>query len=125
MSGNVKRYRKMRDLTQAVAAERAKIPFRTYQSVEYGDVWPEADTLQAVALALGVSAAHLLDDGSAGLPEVKPTPKSAPDLRDLLLALASLEDSQMRRYLDSIATEVAAARGDFAPNVQKSPKKTS
>lgn len=51
--------------TQAEVAEKAAIPFRTYQDIEYGKRMPRAETLGKIASALGVSIDFLIGSENA------------------------------------------------------------
>lgn len=64
---NLRRLREAAGLTQSQAAQRAGVPFRSYQNWEIGSREPRIDALAAVARALGASVDELLASENAGV----------------------------------------------------------
>lgn len=50
LAENIRAYRKLRGkMTQATLAARAGMSLRGIQDIEYGDSWPSAETIEAIA----------------------------------------------------------------------------
>lgn len=93
ISINLKRLRKMRDLTQQEIAEKAGISRNAYRSIETGDSTPRGKTLSSLARALGVSVFKLTED--------------PPVLHSLRFRTSSTLSSQQRAERELIETDVA------------------
>jgi len=74
---NLKRLRTAKGWTQAEAAEKADVPFRSYQNWEVGIREPRIDALPRLARAFGVSLDELLA-GQGETEPAKPAPKRKP-----------------------------------------------
>ncbi len=101
LSENLRALRKKRGLTQEALAESAELSFRAVQQIEHGINWPSRDSIAALARALEVDQVSLFAEQS----------QPSTLWRDLLQALAALDDSQVARYLAAIQAELAAASG--------------
>jgi transcriptional regulator with XRE-family HTH domain len=73
---NLRRLREQAGLTQAEMANRARVPFRSYQNWEAGSREPRIKALVSLAAAFGVS----LDD-LVGVRRPAPEPKPKPEGR--------------------------------------------
>ena len=78
LKDNLRRLRTAKGWTQAEAAEKASVPFRSYQNWEVGIREPRLDVLPRLARAFGVTLDELLaGQGEETAPE-KPAPKKKP-----------------------------------------------
>lgn len=87
---NLKRLRNARGLTQAKMAERVDLSVRGYQKYEQGESWPDAEMMEKLSSALGVSVLGLL----GGVDHLKDRSKVFPDVgagRELLAKFESLK----------------------------------
>src|SRR5579871_4139046 len=92
---NLRRLREASGLTQGEAADRAGVPFRSYQNWETGVREPRLQALADLASALGVTVDELLKDSpakpsrlpgrppKADIPPVTPATPPASELEDV------------------------------------------
>lgn len=140
ISARVRRAREDAKLTQEQAQEACGMNRGTWQALEYGKSWPQVDTLMKVAHGLKVPLGTLL-----GL-QVQPTKPGelSPEMQaavriaaesavdralsilsigsaraELLRITATLDDSELRPYLEDIRTYIAARdQGSLDPDKQ-------
>jgi transcriptional regulator with XRE-family HTH domain len=112
LAENVRRFRRAKGWTQDELAEHAGLAAPTIHAIENRRRWPGVDTVAQLARGLGLAEAELFVD-----PEAE---KGSGSITDLLRALASLDDSQVRRYLRMITAETSAASSadDVRPSTQ-------
>ena len=129
VGARIKSLREERRISRETIAHFTSIDAVSLFRIEKGEQWVSPLALRELSEQIGVpvkeffavqeASNHLrASDYGLELGDVK-----APSLKRLLLALASLDDSDVRRYLSQIAAETAAAAStDNGP--LKSPKKT-
>ncbi len=117
LSGNIRRLRKLRGkMTQAELAEAAGIPFRTLQSIEYGDSWPERINLEAIAHGLNVHPLELFRDFES-LPEAAPAPRSVTPEEALAVLAEAIKTPASSSV--GIPSEIAARVSRLPLDLQK------
>lgn len=100
---NIKKYRKMRGLTQQELAERANMSRSYLADVERNRYNPSVDTLKSIAKALQINSNDLLsDDPNAQLVQQNQSalsPKEERDIaKDLERVLSDLESDQVLAF---------------------------
>lgn len=123
---NVRTHRKRLRMTQEKLAEECGKSLATIQLLESGKTWPEKHTIDRLSETFDVPDTVLFDHEPAA-----PIPDAAPSsLRELLAALAALDDDQVRDALaaiDRIRAESAGRAGILPdddgnkPNVRTHP----
>lgn len=80
-------------MSQGTLAVRAGMSLRGIQDIEYGDSWPSAETIEAIAKALEIpSQALFVETKNVQLPSIPAT--------DLLRKLGALTDDELAAVLD-------------------------
>lgn len=114
LGANVRKHRKRLRITQDELAERCEKSLGTIQLMETGKVWPEITTLERLAEVLAVPESALFEVPTPAT--IEEAPAESPPLRELLLALAALDDVELRaevkRITDRSAAISAASRGE-------------
>ncbi len=106
LSRNIQRYMAEKGFDVAELAARSGITASGIYKILEASRWPSATNLAGIAKALGREVSEMVagERGAQGAP-------ISPDLRSLLAALASLDDSQIARYLAMMKAEASAASG--------------
>ena len=110
---NVKYYRKKLGLTQAALAERLGVSPVNISQIETGQRRPNMDTVQSIALALGIDAGKLVgfnvvytdSDDETFITNIKP---SLSDLEPL-----SDEETALKYLLNELGYDIIKTRGNY------------
>lgn len=68
LSNNIRLRRKALGLTQAEFSAKIEMIYRTYQSIESGETWPQKANLETIAHGLNVHPQVLFQDPDAPIP---------------------------------------------------------
>lgn len=113
LAKNIRELRVAKGLTQEQLAGRCEVSEQTIQLYESEKRWISSSMVTAIAKALKVDEEALF---AANIQIVQVERVIEVDkFRDLVLTLAPLKHTQVRRYLDLIAAETAGARGKPLP----------
>lgn len=116
LAKNLKRARSEQGLTQQDLAERCELSTNYLATVEIGGKFPSADTLEKLAIALGLKPYQLfLEEGDV----------EAFDRKELVARYRDRAEGYLVEALGKAARELAASRDAPKPakRVEKQPKK--
>lgn len=105
---NIRVARHTRGLTQAAVAARVGKSVETISNIERGNILPGLGTLVAIASALEVSPASLLDGLGEG--DADRTHESGERLAPLVRAAVDLDDDALRQVISLAAFLAARSR---------------
>lgn len=92
---NLRKFRKERGFTQQELADACKLSLATIQLIESGKVWPERETISALARALKIKESSLFID-----------PSFVPDLEEYLFGVIKWLDRSTPGFLESLSRQL-------------------
>jgi transcriptional regulator with XRE-family HTH domain len=120
-SENLKRFRKIKDLTQAFVAESAGVTLQTIADIENGRRNPSLSVMESLATALGVSVYDLFLESAQviqiGMAQVARRIRAIPD--DVYEMAEQLEQTDKAWDTVRIALEVAIERTQSGKSSKK------
>jgi transcriptional regulator with XRE-family HTH domain len=105
---NLRKLRKLADITQNDLADRVKVSHRSYQSYESGEVFPPPETIEDIARALNCQLGELF---GLGKEDDQISPAVAAELVDPILKHAGLSVRKERLILALLLSDPSYLTG--------------
>lgn len=100
---NIETELKVRNMSLAELSRLSGVPYPTLTDLMKNDATPRVDTVGAIARGFGITPGRLLESPLSRMPETT--------LRDLLVALSALDNTQTEQVLTFVNSLRAAAAG--------------